>query len=144
MIFHHRLDLTYFKVMVTTMVENNGFSVELSFRDQIPIVQVHGSLDLCTAKDFGRTLELTIQQVTKCLVVDLSDIPYLDSAGLTALRSAHETLAKDGKELYVIVPREHSAVYRVLEISRLNELFKVRPNVDDALEEASGIRSDQR
>ncbi|MCL6628829.1 MAG: STAS domain-containing protein [Armatimonadetes bacterium] len=125
------------------MIENTGLSIEVLFRNQTPIVRVHGTLDLHTAKDFGPTLERTIQQVTNCLIVDLSDIPYLDSAGLSVLRSTYETLAKNGKELYVIAPREHLAVYRVLEISRLNELFKVRPNVDDALEEASCRSSDQ-
>lgn len=119
------------------MIENDRFHAQITFQDQIPIVRVHGSLDLCTAKDFGQTLGIAIKQAMTCLIVDLSDIPYLDSAGLSALRSAYETLAKDGKELYVIAPPEHSAVYRVLEISRLKELFKVRPNVDNALEEAS-------
>lgn len=125
------------------MIGNDGFRAEISFQNQIPIVRVHGSLDLGTVKDFVQTLETTMKEVKTCLIVDLSDIPYLDSAGLSVLRSTYETLAKDGKELYVIAPREHLAVYRVLEISRLNELFKVRPNVDDALEEASCRSSDQ-
>jgi len=125
------------------MIENTGLSIEVLCRNQIPIVQVHGTLDLHTAKDFVQTLETTMKQVKTSLIVDLSDIPYLDSAGLSVLRSTYETLAKNGKELYVIAPREHLAVYRVLEISRLNELFKVRPNVDDALKEASCRSSDQ-
>ncbi|MGB9588120.1 MAG: STAS domain-containing protein [Armatimonadota bacterium] len=125
------------------MIGNDGFRAEIRFQRQIPIVRVHGSLDLGTIEDFVQTLETTMKQIKTCLIVDLSYIPYLDSAGLSVLRSTYETLAKDGKELYVIAPPEHLAVYRVLEISRLNELFKVRPNVDDALEEASCRSSDQ-
>ena len=110
-------------------------STEMIERDGIPVVRVCGEIDLRTASEFERVLEAGIERGTAALIVDLTDVPYLDSAGLSALLAAHKSLSARNAVLYVVAAPGRPGLRRVLEITRLDTLIAVRDTVEDALKE---------
>ncbi len=51
------------------------------------------------------------------VIVDLSDLTFLDSSGITALVMARNRMAEEGNEL--VLARPHPIVRRVLEVTGL-------------------------
>jgi len=112
----------------------------------IPVVRAHGEIDLYTAHEFERALESGLEKGAPALIADLSDASYLDSSGLTALLHAHKLISARGGVLYVIASPGSPGVRRVLQITRLDTIFRVRDTLGDALAEvrsAGPVISDQ-
>ena len=65
------------------------------------------------------------------LFLDLSEVPYIDSAGLGSLVSAYISLNKKGRR--VILTGVNSRVLRLFEITKVEQLFLVFPDVETAL-----------
>jgi len=103
----------------------------------VPLLHPRGEIDLYTVSEFERAMSNALDVVVKAVIVDLSDISYLDSSGLSALIVAYKKLAAQGGELYVVAPREPPAVRRVLEITRVDTFVRVRPTLDDVARELS-------
>lgn len=99
--------------------------------DGTPVVHVSGEIDVYTAPDFDRAVKEGIARATKVLVIDLRDISYLDSAGLSVLLGAYRTLSGRGAELYVVISPNQPAVYRVLEVTRLDSFIHVRNSLEE-------------
>ena len=65
------------------------------------------------------------------LFLDLTEVPYIDSAGLGSLVSAYTTLTKMGRR--VILAGVNPRVLRLLEITRVEGLFLMFPDVHAAI-----------
>lgn len=65
------------------------------------------------------------------VILDLTEVPYIDSAGLGLLVSAHVSRQKTGRQMVLsgINPR----VQRLFEITRMGELFLIFPTTQQAL-----------
>ena len=57
------------------------------------------------------------------VVVDLADVSFLDSAGISLLIQAKKRLSNAGSDLVLRAPQQH--IRRVLEISGVTELFRI-------------------
>lgn len=72
------------------------FSID---REQLPlaswVVRVTGELDLYTAPQLENELETLIRADAMHVLVDLSDVPFLDSSGLAVLVAAARRLGRD-------------------------------------------------
>ena len=123
------------------MVEGDKLSIETERRDGIPIVRARGEIDLYTVSEFDRALKSEIQEGPPALIVDLSDLSYIDSAGLTALLAAYNSLSVREAQIYVVAPPGNPGVARVLEVTRFDALVKVCDTVDEALRELNTARA---
>ena len=65
------------------------------------------------------------------LILDFSDVPYLDSAALGALVSAYVSRQKAGKRIVLAGVSER--VLKVMEITRIGPLFVTFPTLEDAI-----------
>ncbi|MDI6827972.1 MAG: STAS domain-containing protein [Armatimonadota bacterium] len=110
--------------------ENEKLSVELVDLDGIPVVRVAGEIDLYNVSGFEERMRQAVDRGTKIVAVDLTGVSYLDSSGLSALIAAYKALDERDAELYVIVPPEHNAARRVIEITRLDKFICVRDSLD--------------
>lgn len=88
--------------------------------DSAVVYAVSGEMDLATASQLGNHLDLDGQE--SVVVLDLTDVTFIDSTGLRAIVSAHEEAADAAKELRV-VPGER--VMRLLEITGVHERLTV-------------------
>ena len=93
------------------------------------VLEVAGDLDLSNAPQLGAVFEHVLQSVPTVLVIDLSRVTFLGSAGLGLLIRAHEHMGAG--EVRVAAPS--SAARRAIEITALDQLLPLFPTVDDAL-----------
>ena len=101
----------------------------------VSLLHPYGELDLYTVSEFERAITDAFVSSAKTMVVDLSDIAYLDSSGLSALIVAYKKLAAQGRNLYIVAPTDPPAVRRVLEITRVNTFLRVRPTLNEVAKE---------
>jgi anti-sigma B factor antagonist len=67
------------------------------------------------------------------VIVDLSDVPYMDSAGLGSLVSAYVTRQKATRRIALSGVNER--VLKLFETTRVEPLFLIFPTLDDATTE---------
>ena len=87
------------------------------------VVRVKGDVDIYTAPQLWETLDAVIADTPHELVVDLSDVTFLDSSGLSVLVRAHKRLRPI--DCKVVVRGAAEQVYMALELTKLNTVFRV-------------------
>jgi anti-sigma B factor antagonist len=111
-------------------------AVDVSSNGAWTVIGVAGEIDLFTAPKLREQFlsALDDDSAADRLVVDLSQVSFMDSTGLGvligALRRVNE---RDGRMALVC---EDGPVLRVLELTRLNEVFSIHGSVDDAVADA--------
>lgn len=101
--------------------------------DGAVVVGVHGEIDTMTAPVLSERLTGQIPAVA-LLVVDLTRVTFLGSAGLAALVEAKEEAGRAGSRLRLVCGSH--AVTRALEATNLISLFDVADGVPEALDPA--------
>jgi anti-anti-sigma factor len=96
------------------------------------LVRVHGEVDLSNAHEVSAAIGTLMGQDARRLVVDLSDITYLDSAGVALLLRLAERLRARRRRLHLVVPRG-SPVRRVLDFTGLPRVIPLEARLEDAL-----------
>jgi anti-sigma B factor antagonist len=92
------------------------------------VVRLAGELDLYNAEEVGAALGEIAAEGTKRVVVDLTEVSFVDSTALGTLIEARRKLDGD----FLLAAPGHD-VHRALEVSGLLEHFSVHESVEDAL-----------
>ena len=98
---------------------------------RVDLITLSGRVDSSTAPDLEETLEDRIDKGRYNLVLDLSDVNYLSSAGLRALVSALRTCKKKGGDVRIANPSER--VSEVMSLAGLDSLFTMYDDVTVAV-----------
>lgn len=109
--------------------------VDVTASGDVPVVNAHGEIDLYTAEELRREMQSVTATKPRAMIVDLSGVSYIDSSGLSELLSAYRDLQASGAQLYVIASHKKPGVSRVLEITRLDHVFRVCGNLEEAIDE---------
>jgi len=99
------------------------FGVEASRTNGTATVAVRGEVDLYTASGLWDAIDAAIAEEPHELIVDLSDVTFLDSTGLNVLVRAHKRLQPVSGS--VIVRGARPQVSMALEITKLNKVVAV-------------------
>jgi len=96
----------------------------------VAIVHVRGDVDLLTASEFRACVHTTASSDTNHggMVVDLSELEYIDASGLLTLEEGRQLCRLHSRELVLIAPSPH--VERVLEMLRLTDLLPVLNSIE--------------
>ena len=109
--------------------------IDVANEGVVTIVRPVGErLDIEVASDFRAMLLSLIEQGHRRLVVDLTDVSFIDSSGLGALVSALKTLKRSDVGGDVRLARVQAQVVSLLEIIRLNRVFTTYPTVEQAVQ----------
>src|SRR5260370_27282853 len=95
---------------------------------------LEGEIDLHVSPNVTASLNRMVEQKPKQLVVDLSRVTYIDSAGLAALIEAMQKVEAYGGKFALAGLQE--TVRSIFEISRLDQVFQIFPDVDAAVDPA--------
>ncbi|CAM3723125.1 STAS domain-containing protein [Smaragdicoccus niigatensis] len=113
------------------MTENQptdvGLWTEQSVVRDALVLKVSGYIDLSTAEVLENALANVLNDLQTLLVVDLSEVEFLGSAGLTILARTHQRLA--APQRMAIVANNIAA--RPLEITGLDKVLSVYEDFDD-------------
>jgi anti-sigma B factor antagonist len=96
------------------------------------VVTIDGELDSQRAETLrGALLEAAAPDVV-ALLLDLSEVTYLDSAGVHLLLELDRALSRRGQALHLVRPQRRTPAY-VLEITGLADGIAVHPDLAAAL-----------
>ncbi len=95
------------------------------------IFRLHGPLLL--GNFFGFQSMVRSDQ-SKLLIVDMADVPYIDSAGIGCLVGAHVSREHAGRKLVIAGATER--LLNMLKATKVDQLFTFAPTVDEALAKA--------
>jgi anti-sigma B factor antagonist len=101
-------------------------------------VTVEGELDLHTAPELDRAVQVALAEEPASLVVDLVACPFIDSTALGVLIRARERL-DHGSETRIAVATADPNVRKVFEITSLDTIFPLYPTRAAALEAVAGV-----
>ncbi|MGH3746063.1 MAG: STAS domain-containing protein [Micromonosporaceae bacterium] len=98
--------------------------------DDAAVIGLSGDLDLATAPELRTCLHEALTERTK-IIVDMSDLRFLDSTGLGVLVRVHKKAkAVGGVVAFTSVPGN---VVKILEVTCLDRVFPVYATVEEAL-----------
>ena len=86
-------------------------------------VRLLGELDMSTAPRLGEELTRVTSEGARHVTVDLSDLVFIDSTGLSVLITSLKRLRQDGGDMALRSPS--ASTRRVLEITGLTEVFSI-------------------
>lgn len=99
--------------------------------DNVWKIQVHGRLDQSQTPHLNDTLVELIEAERYRLVVDLTDVNYINSGGLRCLVSAwRKARANDGN---VILLGLNDRLYEIFAMIGFDRVFQIVPNQQEAL-----------
>ena len=100
------------------------------------VVEVHGEVDVYTAPMLRERLIELIRGGARSLVVDLSQVDFLDSTGLGELVGALKRLRTAGGVLVLVCPKE--SLLKIFRITALDQVFPLYDTVEAATAGAAG------
>jgi anti-sigma B factor antagonist len=113
------------------MKKEPSSSVPTERQSRSNVLPLKGEIDLHVSPTMTGLLNDMIGKKPERLVVDLSDVSYIDSAGLAALIEAMQKVEAYGGKFMLAGLQE--TVRSIFEISRLDQVFQIFPNADAAL-----------
>ena len=113
------------------MTDADDIEVQSTTSDDALILTPIGEIDLSRAPSLRTHLRSALQGSPRRLIVDLAQVPYMDSSGVATFVEAMQTARKTGCELILAGLQER--VRSVFEIARLDQVFTIRDNMEDAL-----------
>lgn len=122
--------------MVSSYPHANGLSgshvtVDVRRHDRAVILRVTGEIDLLTAPRVEEAMTPLLRERPRVLVVDLSGVTFLASAGLKLLVAAQQT-SREGTRIRVVANDQHT--FRPIEMTGLTETIAVYATVAEALD----------
>ena len=91
------------------------------------IFRLHGPLLL---GNFFSFQSMVRSDQSNLLIVDATDVPYIDSAGIGCLVGAHVSRENSGRKLIVAGASER--LLNMLKATKVDQLFNLAPTVEDA------------
>ena len=97
-------------------------------REGIHVIRLRGPLTLSTLFDFQ---DVARRETSPVLIVDVSETPYMDSAGLGSLLGIFASCQKTGRKfgLAGVSPRIHT----LLEVTHVDKILPAFATVTDAV-----------
>jgi len=111
--------------------EAAALDLQQSERDGATVLTLTGDVDARAAPIVRDSLVEAIENNDGLIVLDLTDVPYMDSMGLGMLVGALKRANEHGARLRFVITR--SQVLKVLNITGLIRVFDIYPDVEEAI-----------
>lgn len=101
----------------------------------VAVVRLAGRLDFTSVTDARDQFARAIAAGHRKLIVDLSKVEFVDSAGLGSLIGGMRTARQAGGDLRIANPSEQSRM--LLSLTSLDQVLKISPTLKEALRDVS-------
>jgi len=120
---------------------HDELSIDLKTEDggETLVFKLRGSLDLATAPTVRAALAEATEKGGHHLIVDLTQLEFLDSTGLGVLIGAHRRAAERGGTFKLVVTE--GPISRLLNITGLIAVFAVYHSLEDAHKERGRVNA---
>lgn len=103
------------------------FSSSNGTKDGVLIVTLDGPLLLGNLFNFQSALR---EMKPPCLILDLSNVPYMDSAGLGVLMNGYVSAQNNHREFFVVGVSER--IRALLEMTKVDQILNLYPSLEAA------------
>ena len=100
-----------------------SFTVQLQPHADAAVIVVSGELDIASAPELEQVLDQIQPEQTKLVIVDLRELEFMDSTGLSIIVRAHQRLAEEGCELTLV--QGPPQVQRLLDLTGVAERLRL-------------------
>ncbi len=107
-----------------------AFAIEASPAGRVVVLAVRGDVDIATAPKLRDRLADAVG-LYEGIVVDLGDVPFLDSTGLGVLVAAQNRAKTEGSSL--VIARPQRIVRNALRLVQVDTVIDVYASLDEAL-----------
>lgn len=102
-----------------------------SVSPNVNIVTLNGALNARSAEEAKQTFRNLVEDGVTQVVVDLNEVPFIDSSGLAALVSGLKTLGGEASNLKLAAPQSQAKL--LFELTMFDRVFEIHDSVDDAM-----------
>ena len=101
------------------MFTGDDFEIEIQRpAAEVVVLKLRGEVDLCTSFALMESVSAVVAQRPELIAVDLSELEFMDGAGVKVLESAARHIDARHTRFAVICPSDH-AVWRILQLAGL-------------------------
>jgi len=105
--------------------------INVSEMKRVQLFEVIGRVDSTNAGELGAALDKTVDEGRSNLVLDLSNVEYMSSAGLREMVRVLKRVKRGGGDLRLANPSDR--VKEVLELAGLDTIFEIYPTQVEAV-----------
>ncbi len=109
----------------------SNFNVELHDGTQAVVIGVSGELDLASSPALERELERGAASKAELVIVDLRDLEFMDSTGLSVLVRAHQRAIENGQRFGIV--KGPQQVQRLLTLTGVADRLTLADSPDELL-----------
>lgn len=102
-----------------------------SVSDSVSIISLDGALNARSAEEAKQIFRNLVEEGVKKVIVNLHDVPFIDSSGLASLVSGLKTLGGEASNLKLAAPQSQARL--LFELTMFDRVFEIHDSVDDAL-----------
>jgi anti-sigma B factor antagonist len=110
----------------------SDFRVDVRTEGRAAVVVVHGELDLATSPELEEQLRRIWDAGNEQLVIDLRELEFMDSTGLSIIVKAHQRLTDEGRQLTLV--RGSQQVQRLLDLTGVSERLRLVNTPEEILD----------
>ena len=108
-----------------------NFAVGDKWIGSVAVVSATGAVDMLTAPELAQSIRTSLGKQPKVLIVDLTNVDFLASAGMQVLVAANEDAGPDTR---LVVVADGPATSRPLKITGITDFIDLYSSLDEALE----------
>jgi anti-sigma B factor antagonist len=111
---------------------NNLARLEDEWHGGTAVARLDGEIDASNVNDIGDRLRAMVSNHSFSLVIDLSGIAYVDSAGINLMFALGEEMRSRQQELAIVV-RDGSPIARMISLTGLDRAVSTHATLEEAL-----------
>lgn len=103
---------------------------------QLVVARLDGEIDMSNAGELRDALSRQVSNEALGLILDLTDVDYLDSAGIQLIYELREQLETRGQEIALVVASE-SPIDGALRVAGVASVLSIAETLDEAMSKTS-------
>ncbi|WP_425539114.1 STAS domain-containing protein [Microaceticoccus formicicus] len=100
-----------------------SLNLNVTTKENESLISLSGDLDIYTSPEFSKGILNEFEKNGKDIVIDASQLDYIDSTGLGAFISVYKALTESSKTIKLINVKPN--VKKIFVITELDKLFKI-------------------
>jgi anti-sigma B factor antagonist len=110
--------------------DTDAINTALAYQNGIAVLKVGGDIDLATVPALEAAIEEALIPKPTGLVIDLSGVGFLASAGLQTLVATHNSVSQSA---HFAVVANSASTSRPIQLTGLDQIFALYPTLGEAL-----------
>jgi anti-sigma B factor antagonist len=108
------------------------FRVEVRSQNGVTVIAVSGELDLASSPALQEEIDRIASSDSRMLIIDLRELDFMDSTGLSVLVRAHQRAEEQGRQLAMV--RGPQQVQRLLRLTGVADRLTLVDAPEELLE----------